>query len=262
VPVGANAAAAPKLTTMFEYYGGDGPVGVTSSGHFYLTAKEKLENISHELVGEVRVTAISPDGKRVCLAAPQPKRSSMWDYQSIGMPFGIKHRCTETAFDERVTRICTQQTLRHRFNAIGVDSSGDLALRSTKGHIVSFQLSLETPAIIGRRHGVSLQRPIAFVPVEGDFGYKLSVARWPDGDACYLDSRGLLHLVPANRSHRELTLVLCEGELTGWRSDGRKWGKAYFIDVEARAANEHSAAAAARDAYEPIVRSFVHSFHA
>jgi len=261
VPVGTNASVAPKLTTMFEYYGGDGPVGVTSSGHFYLTAKDKLENVSHELVGEVRVAAISPDGKRVCLAAPQLKRPSGLEFQSIGMPFGIKYRCTETAFDERITRNCTQQTLRHRFNAIGVDSSGDLALRSSKGHVVSFQLSLGTPAMVGRGHSVSLPRPIAFAPVEGDFGYKLSVARWPDGGSCYLDSRGLLHLVPANRSQHELTLVLYEGELTGWRSDGRRWGKPYFIDVDDRSVKEHSAAAA-RDLYEPIVRSFVHSFHA
>ncbi|BBO34348.1 hypothetical protein [Lacipirellula parvula] len=261
VPVFANSSVTLKLSTMFEYAGGDGPVGVTPTGQFYLTANEKLERVWHDLSGDIRVLDISLDGKRICLAAPHPEQPSRLEYRSIGMPFGINHRCTETAFDERITRNCRALTLRHRFNVIGIDSSGDLALRSAKEQLVSFQLALNTPAMVSRSHGLKLQRPIAFKPVEGYFGYQLSVARWPNGNACFLDSRGLLHLVPANRSLPELTLVLHEGELTGWRSDGQMWGKPYFIAGSEKAGDERSAATS-RNLFEPTIRSFVHSVHA
>ena len=60
-------------------------------------------------------------------------------------------------------------------------------------------------------------------------GYHLRVATWPDGSRAFLDSRGLLHLKPADRAVPEVTLVLTsEGPMAGWSSDGRVYGPEPF----------------------------------
>lgn len=258
VPIGASVSHVTPILFMFEHHGGDGPVGVTSNGQFYLTAKDEFEKIYHHLTGDVRVVGITQDGKRLCLSAPRPKVPSAYEYQSVNFPFGKTHACTETVFDERVERNCKPLSLRHRVSAIGVDSSGKLALRSQKGHIVSFQFDHGTPTMTTQRRVDSLRRSIEFAPVEGRFGYDLSVARFTDGGSCFLDSRGLLHFMPADRSEYEVTIVLHEGQLTGWRSDGQTWGRAYFTNADARAASEDSDARA-REICAPLFNKFAQS---
>ena len=54
------------------------------------------------------------------------------------------------------------------------------------------------------------------------------MARWKDGSLAWLDSRGMLHLKSSDRSTPEVTLVLRDGALAGWTSEGRTFGMAYF----------------------------------
>jgi hypothetical protein len=60
-------------------------------------------------------------------------------------------------------------------------------------------------------------------------GYTLKAATWDDGSRVFLDSRGLLHLQSLDRSVPEASIVLRDGELSGWCSDGRLWGWDYYI---------------------------------
>ena len=60
-------------------------------------------------------------------------------------------------------------------------------------------------------------------------GYHLSIARFPDGTAAWLDGRGLLHLQSSDPALPEVTLVLSETSLAAWLSDGRPCGPAYFL---------------------------------
>ena len=60
-------------------------------------------------------------------------------------------------------------------------------------------------------------------------GCSLSVATWPDGRKAYMDNRGLLHLRPSAAGAPELTLVLSQGEVAGWTSDGMYCGPSFFF---------------------------------
>lgn len=80
-------------------------------------------------------------------------------------------------------------------------------------------------------------------------GYRLQTARWEDGSQAWIDSRGLLHLRSSHPRLPEATLVLEPQDISGWCSDGRRWGSEYFIGDHARslAADIH------RDILEPFV---------
>jgi hypothetical protein len=64
------------------------------------------------------------------------------------------------------------------------------------------------------------------------------VAEWPKGNRAFLDSRGLLHLKSHDSSIPEVSLVLREGEATGWASDGLMCGPRFFLSQPPGAAEE------------------------
>src|SRR5208282_4960525 len=84
------------------------------------------------------------------------------------------------------------------------------------------------------------------LPARPGVGYSLHLARWSDGSLAWLDSRGMLHLRSSDRSIPEVTLVLRDGALAGWTSEGRSFGMAYFAG-EARLGTE-------ADAYQSILQ--------
>ena len=49
----------------------------------------------------------------------------------------------------------------------------------------------------------------------------------------FLDSRGMIHIVSSDKKLPQLTLVLCDGAMAGWTSDGRTFGRAYFLPDKA-----------------------------
>jgi hypothetical protein len=79
---------------------------------------------------------------------------------------------------------------------------------------------------------LSEERVYPFETLErGDIdGFSLSRAVFPNGCAAWLDTRGLLHLQSADRSLAEATIVLTEGETSGWLSTGKCWGSPAIVD--------------------------------
>jgi hypothetical protein len=59
--------------------------------------------------------------------------------------------------------------------------------------------------------------------------FKIHEARTPDGSRALLDARGLLHLQSSDKSIPEVTMILKDGETSGWCSDGVYFGRKYFI---------------------------------
>ncbi|HTB83794.1 MAG TPA: hypothetical protein VK742_09090 [Candidatus Sulfotelmatobacter sp.] len=55
-------------------------------------------------------------------------------------------------------------------------------------------------------------------------------AEWPSGSKAFLDSRGLLHLKSHDPSIPEISLVLADGEVAGWTSDGHVCGPKFFFE--------------------------------
>ncbi len=67
------------------------------------------------------------------------------------------------------------------------------------------------------------------LPKPNRHGCLLQVARWPGGSQAFLDSRGLLHLKSHDPDVPEVSLVLSDGEVAGWTSDGYVCGPAFFF---------------------------------
>jgi hypothetical protein len=62
-----------------------------------------------------------------------------------------------------------------------------------------------------------------------EHNFRLKVASWPDGSKAWLDSRGLLHLKRGNSTNPEVSLVLTDGPLAAWSSDGKICGPDFFL---------------------------------
>jgi hypothetical protein len=124
------------------------------------------------------------------------------------------------------------RTVRVKFTHISSAPGEELMLRSTKG--VWYKITLESKALHLRRvpNGApEPPAPVSFEPVHipTEYNFRLKVASWPDGSKAWLDSRGLLHLKRGNSSNPEVSLVLTDGPLAAWSSDGRICGPDYFL---------------------------------
>jgi hypothetical protein len=67
-------------------------------------------------------------------------------------------------------------------------------------------------------------------PQATEWGCLLHQAAWPSGTKAFLDSRGLLHLKSHYLSMPEVSLVLSDGEIAGWTSDGHVCGPRFFFE--------------------------------
>jgi MoxR-vWA-beta-propeller ternary system domain bpX1 len=71
--------------------------------------------------------------------------------------------------------------------------------------------------------------PFSIHPVPARLGCSLQVAKWPGGSAAWLDSRGLLHLKSRDPKIPEISLMLSDGEVAAWTSDGLVSGPRFFL---------------------------------
>lgn len=61
-------------------------------------------------------------------------------------------------------------------------------------------------------------------------GCSIKVAELPNGAKAFLDSRGLLHLKSTDPTLAEVSIVLADGGVAGWTSDGHLCGPPFFFD--------------------------------
>ena len=138
----------------------------------------------------------------------------------------------------RCRKIVQPQAVRNRFSKIFVDPQGRLGLVSRKSESVISLAANRQMVMESRRAEIPDKRVVATfspAPAPQGVGYSLQVARWKDGSLAWLDSRGMLHLKSSDRSIPEVTLVLRDGALAGWTSEGRTFGMAYFAGETQRA---------------------------
>ncbi len=67
-------------------------------------------------------------------------------------------------------------------------------------------------------------------PRKTSHGCTLQSLVFPNGGRVFLDSRGLLHFKGGDSTLPEVSLVLADGEVAGWTSDGRVCGPSFFFD--------------------------------
>jgi hypothetical protein len=132
------------------------------------------------------------------------------------------------------------RNMRSRFQGMGVDNAGRLFLIARKGNTVTIDFvrneRLELLPWGVKEAAGSRSRVANFKPMGSLQGvkYELKVATWEDGSRAFLDSRGLLHLMSADRDLPEITLVLADDGVAGWSSDGRMWGETYYTGLPER----------------------------
>ena len=148
--------------------------------------------------------------------------------------------------------IIRSQNLRTRLTHICVDVQGVLILLTRKQQL-ALDLDPRSQRIVLRRaegFGSFNGKKLGFKPVTtgGPRGYHLSVATWDDGSQAFLDSRGLLHLKSSDPKIPEVSIVLCDGMVSGWCSDGRVWGDPFFFGDQR--------AYLASDVFESCIRPF------
>jgi hypothetical protein len=220
--------------TPFDCPGIDGPVGVTGEGKLYLSATNSERQIAHGLIPPYVVPAVSRRGDRFVLGGKQRDSDRFTDRLVNVLTGEVQPVLPDLQLAvEHVHEFVYLYPLRTRFTAITDDPTHGLVLTSRGGQtlrlIVSEDLALEAV----RDVAVSgTARPFLPVPREGKAGYRLRCTEWPDGSRAFLDSRGLLHLQSSDRSVPEVSLVLRDGPLAGWCSDGTLFGPHYFTGVK------------------------------
>jgi hypothetical protein len=61
-------------------------------------------------------------------------------------------------------------------------------------------------------------------------GCTLQTAEFPGGSKVFLDSRGLMHFKSSDPALPEVSIVMADGEVAGWTSDGYVCGPSFFFD--------------------------------
>ena len=139
-------------------------------------------------------------------------------------------------------KIVRPKAVRNRFAKIFVDRQGRLGLVSRKSESVISLAANQRMVMESRRAEIPDKRSVApFVPAPAPqgAGYSLQLARWKDGSVAWIDSRGMLHLKSSDRSLPEVTLVLRDGALAGWTSEGWNFGLTYFAGETEAGAEEY-----------------------
>ncbi len=223
---------------VFEYDGGDGPLGITRQGHVHSTMSgETWECFPPGTWSAEQPHVVSFDS-RVRLEAAKGG-AYVLDVRQRTQHQGYRNH-SFTELHPRYTRFVTPINTRHRFTHISVEHDGGtsrIVLTSRKGtrHALEMRptrahrLRRMTLELAKSQTDTEKQTSRTFKPVKASqLGCHLSRAEWDDGSQAFLDSRGMLHLKPADPKVPEVSIVLKDGALAGWLSDGRVWGYEYF----------------------------------
>ena len=226
-PLPGMTSRSDPVIHMWEAEGFEGSVALTLSGKL-LNPKKKLH--LDPKITRCQLQSTSPDGMVLHLFV---EKNGIGSNISVELQFRSEqlfHRIAYGTRDQRVQALVRDMPLRKRFRSVGVSAAGQLMLRSNKQQLVGMVVENGLPLLKVLPQNQQLVHEQNLLPEDDDgLRLKLSRASWPDGSRAVLDSRGLLHLQPANQTIPEVTLVLSEGELTGWCDDGRTFGREYFL---------------------------------
>jgi hypothetical protein len=236
------------LAAMFDSPAYEGPLGISWSGELCSATGQYVRRLGHVFRDQVRSVCVSRDGTRVSITAGFGPNTTCQFHISTGSSEVIYGK-PEQYVDQHLWKGVTFWSLRRKFRGVLVDE-GRLTLVSDKGLSLPLELRQNRIVFRGEPRVVPSATPFVDIPGPAGVGYTLRAAEWDDGSRAVLDSRGLLHLQSGDRSLPELTLVLHEGEVSGWCSDGRMWGNKFFL-------GDHLAVPPAeiyRDVLDPFVR--------
>ena len=209
---------------LFFREGSEGPQALTRMGAVYDAEGNRIFNAAREILWG----RPSQDGHRILVNGAQKGGSQIFDLEN--------KRIYQVGDDAELIlnprAVLPFRQLRWRFRAVHAREPGVFTLYSPKGSGLVIG-----PNYVGaleiRPKEQSLARPAESLlfremPVPAELGCRLQVARWPNGSQAFLDSRGLLHLKSYDPTVAEVSVVLHEGEASGWCSDGLISGSNFF----------------------------------
>ena len=238
-----------SLIGMCEPVGCEGPVGITTQGGVLDPATgiirsyrgQPLSAALQRIQPPFTFQAVSRDGRRVrlgCMPAIGGVHISEIELDVVSGQLSAIHGRPDWGLERPIPSIAHSKTMRNYFSAIGALPNGELVLTGRRGHWgkIAFEhrdgtLRLRPFEEGGSSAANTPRLRASFVSWDsGDRGYKLSIAEFADGSRAWLDSRGLLHLVSSDQKIPECSLVLTDGPLAGWLSDGRVFGPDYWLE--------------------------------
>lgn len=223
------------IVAVWDAVGFEGVLALTANGQLLSEEMEKsrLPVVNNE-IHQCAITRISSDGLNIrgsCKGLSN--RSYVRSFEiCLGKDpsFRTHYYLSETNLEPRIGSVAHPMSVRKKFKSVGLTKSGSFALRSRKGGLVAFTIHQGLPLFTSQTSETQLDFEQSFFPQSmDDVRFQIRTASWSNGCQIILDSRGLLHFKPAHVEIPELTIVLSEGELTGWCNDGRTFGKQYFL---------------------------------
>lgn len=232
-----------SCTGGFDSHVHGGPVGVTLGGAFVTWDRKTILTSSHLSVPPpLRVADVSFDGAVVVVESTRTSGKATVQVSRDGVEFH-----SAPVWASPPNSWVSQRSVRTRFRqfSIGpgprlcfwnkVGTVWEIAHHSTSG-LMRVQRSIRNDS---RRVAIFDDLRPCLLP--GNRRYQLRVSRSNDGSRIYVDARGMLHLRSSNIAIPELSFVILDdGELACWSSDGTLVGPKYL--VSGRGEVDHSEA--------------------
>ena len=214
---------------VWDAIGFSEPLALTKSGKLLSSSedRDKLPQLRPKM-HNCRVVEASHDGKRLLVQDHHLGNNQLYEIiLNLRPQFSVARY---PKVDYRIAAIVRSVSVRKRFKSIGITEEGALALRSNKS-IVTLDIKMGMPVFsqCSKDKRMCFEQKFEEAKFPNDCRFQLLVAEWDSGDKAFLDSRGLLHLKPVDTEIPETTFVLAEGEMTGWNSKGKFFGREYFM---------------------------------
>jgi hypothetical protein len=220
----------PAAVSVTHIYGVEGPVLLMRDSRLALPTHTKetdrmIVPPSPAPLEETAIVATSAEKDRILMsvgasyfmldAKETPlrwKQAGAWNIQSVRLHPTYPHNNAGAIY-------------RH-FKQIYISDEGEFTLVNRRNR--HYTLSRAGPRVSDKGRRALPPGAVEFVHVTGTNSYTLHKAQFPRG-AVFLDSRGMLHIVPADVSLAQLSLVLCDFHLPMWTSDGQTAGFEKFF---------------------------------
>ena len=222
-----------RICCCFDREGQEGVHVVLENGSIFRLNPDP--SLVHKMSnGTERVCEVSRDGSRIHYVDGQGY-SRLLDLNSARsevIPPRVRHpaHIVEKGLAQIQKRT---PTLRKNFRLVCA-LFGKLALETKHGKTMIFSHSAEQGFIVLREVAAShadRTEVASFDRISSPHGehHLLDRAEFSEGTRVYLDSRGLLHVVPGDNSLPQAAIILKDGPLSGWFSDGVWFGDQYFV---------------------------------
>jgi len=222
------------VVVVFDRVGHEGPWVVLRSGEIMSCATGQRVTLANAVPAGIEHAMVSADGHRLYLSKKGFLNLIHLDTgRNIEVPGGTEATTPQLRSALESAPSLPSWLVYQSVDAVAVQGT-QLWFRGRKGRWRVLLLERSGELTIGK---VSTQPPpleeaaVSFssLPAPLELGCSLRAATWPSGSKIFLDNRGLLHLKSHLPSVPEVSLVLSNGSVAGWTSDGAVCGPDFFL---------------------------------